>query len=141
MGTEPSTYTWSGLFDGPTTGHMQRFEGIDTTTPIDVAAVTANSASIVSLVVPSITTVTDDAVLIGGAVLNAVTAADVVTPAGMTLINKSAGVGRESSWAYEARATAGATGTRTWGQNPTGTAREYVGWSGALRSAGGAPPP
>lgn len=145
-GTESGSVTYNtGAAAGRITGIMERWSGVDTTTPLDVTPVASDSPIATSFTMPSITTANNDTVLVHSIGLNAATAADIVTLAGETLISKSTGTGRRLGAYYETLATAGATGTRTWTETPTTTALQWAGITVALRSAspgsGGTPTP
>lgn len=126
---------------GRVTGMMERFSGVDTTTPMDVAASSANGATGASWSVPSITTVTNGAMLVAHTALNASSSADITHTAGtMTSINASTGTGRRTRIWTETDATAGATGTRTFESNPTTTLQWTVALIALRPGAGGATP-
>lgn len=120
---------------GAVTVIMERWSGVDNYTPFDAAPVSANSTANVNFTMPSITTVSANAVLVHSIALFAVTASDIVTLAGTTLIGDSTGVGRRTGAYYEAQAIAGASGTRTW-TDSTATALQWAGITAALRPAG-----
>jgi hypothetical protein len=115
-GSETADYTWThDATADRVTGAMQRFSGVDTTNPTDVAAssVSYNNTSGTTAVVPAITTVTANTLLVSMAALHSSTVAWTV-PTSWTLINTSTGTGRRQSWATIAQASAGTTGTVTW---------------------------
>jgi hypothetical protein len=113
---------------------VQAYSGVNTTTPIDVTATTAVTAPYnTTLDAPSITTVTANAMIISA---DLVDSANTLTtkPTSMTLVADASGggVGRGGALAQELKATAGATGVRTW------TAASSLGmgaWMTALRPA------
>jgi hypothetical protein len=116
-GSEAGSYTWtnSAATAGRIGGSMYRFSGVDTTTVLDVAASGAglSSTSGTTIDAPSITTVTDGAMLVSAGV--AMTAGGSVSqPGSMLLIGTTTGTGRRFTWATEVDPTAGATGVRTW---------------------------
>lgn len=134
---EPASYTWSGITGTRTSGIMQRFSGVDTTTPLDTTAGTVSTGGVTTASLPSLTTATSGAVVVSAMALNANSAAALVEPSGVTEIQQSQGNGgRRLALAYEARPIAGATGTRVWTENPTTTALQFAGWTIALRVAG-----
>jgi hypothetical protein len=116
-----------------------RVTGHDPVTPIDVAAGSQNSTQSTGPVSPSVTTLTDGAVVIYGVSAkngSVLTAEDLGNPIGTTLIqnkrSRNASGGVNSGLAYELRATAGATGTRTW-LAYTSTAQYHSAYSFAIR--------
>lgn len=138
-GTESGTVTFgSWATTGRVTAVMSRWSGVNTTTPLDATSVSANSAVSTTFTMPSISTVTNDSVLVHSIGLNAGSAADIDTLAGTTLVTKATGTGRRMGQWYEQRPTAGASGTRTWTENPTTTALQWTGVTIALRSSGAA---
>jgi hypothetical protein len=134
-GSETGTVTfgpWSSA--GRATAIMARWSGVDNTTPLDTTAVSATSIAATSFVMPSITTATAGAVLVHALAINSSTA-EIDTSAGTTLIAKSTtDIGRRHGQWYETRATAGATGTRTW---TCASSREWAGITLALRPGTG----
>lgn len=128
----------SNVASGRITGIMMRLSGVDTTTPIDVAASSANGATGASWSVPSITTVTNGALLYAHTALNASSSADIThTAAQMTSVANSTGTGRRARIWHETFATAGATGTRTFQSNPTTTLQWTVALIAFRPAAGG----
>lgn len=120
------------------------YRGLDSTTPVDAAAVfsgttTAGSGG-TSLAMTGVTTVTAGAMLLSACVIDSST--DVFSPtapSGMTFLATTTGTadgvaGRGLSVAEESRATAGATGTRTWTH---GTSVGQGGYVLALRPSTG----
>lgn len=104
---------------------------MDTTTPLDTAVVTAvnRSYGAKSLVVPSVTTQTDGAVLIGGVGLDSGTSGLVSPPSGWSERFEAPG-GQIAEEADKTQAGAGASGTATW---TLSSGRAMVGWRTALR--------
>ncbi len=123
-----------GLSASITSGSvLRRFSGVDGTTPHDVtAAVLASGAAATSGTVPSLTTATADALLLGGMGINSSSTA-ITAPTGMTETAEVGGKKHEAD--FEQRPSAGATGTRTW---TFGASREFAGFLDALRPAAGA---
>lgn len=117
-GTETSTYTWTctAATAGRISGSMQRFAGVDTTTPMDVAAdsTAVDAVSGLTVASPSVTTVTTQGLLVGAGIVNAASSSVMTPPLSMTLINTTTGVGRRQTWATEVFPPVGATGARTW---------------------------
>lgn len=140
-GSETGTVTFDGdpadLQDGRITGRMTRWSGVDTTNPIDVVGAKVGGTG-TSIPLTSVTTVTDGAVMIYQITQNSTTAT-ISTLSGTTKYGANTGgtVGRVQHTAYELRATAGATGTRTWTSN---TSTQYGGISLALRPSTGPVP-
>lgn len=91
--------------------------GADTTTPEDVGLSVDSNTTGTSVTAPSVTTVTDDAVLVSmHAVFITTNGATLSLPSGMTSVATGSGNGSAGHLyrgAYEAEPTAGATGTRT----------------------------
>lgn len=115
----------------------QAYGGVDSTTPVDVAAAITTAAG-TPLNVAQITTVTNGARLISGATVDATNGTWTI-PGTMTLVKQhTAGTGRGGAVADEVDAVAGATGTRTWQWSGPGLA--MVGYLAALRPAADAPP-
>jgi hypothetical protein len=116
-----------------------RVTGHDATTPIDIAAASQSSTQNAGPISPTITTVTDGAVAIFGVSAkngSVLTGEDAGNPSGTTLIqnkrSRNASGGVNSGLAYELRATAGATGTRTWTAY-TSNAQYHSAYSFAIR--------
>jgi hypothetical protein len=116
------------------------YRGVHGTTPLDVTAVfsgtTTNGAGATSLAMTGVTTVTDGAMLLSFCVVDSSTDTFSPTaPSGMTALVTSTGTadgtaGRGLTLAEELRATAGATGTRTWAH---GASTGHGGYVFALR--------
>lgn len=111
----------------------QAYGGVDTTTPVDVATVTATTAT-APVTIGSVTTVTSGARLIS-AVTGDFTNGTWTPPAGMALVKThTPGTGRAGAYA-DLTVTAGATGTRAW--TATVTTVALIGFLAALRPAPG----
>ena len=140
-GGESSTYTWTCTAGtaGRIGGAMQRVSGVDSTTPMDVAAASASLTAVAGTTIdsPTITTVTANALLVGVGSVNASASATLTPPGSMAQINTTTGVGRRQTWATEAKAVAGATGTRTWTSSTTGLQRAAI--IAALRPSSSTP--
>lgn len=135
---EPASYTWSGWTAARSTAEGARYSGVDNTTPIDVAASSlSNAAGATTLVLPSITTVTDGAMLVSCGGQDSATGTDTI-PGTMSRVSDSTGTGKRFGSADETFATHGATGTRTWTFNSSTLAHSGV--LGALRPAAAAGP-
>lgn len=136
-GTEAASYTFpTNATAGRVTGIMVRISGVDTAVIQDVAAAKASTSTATSFTMPSISTVTANALLLHFILLNAASSADIVAPAGPTLVSKSTGTGRRMGVWSEPMPTAGASGTRLWTDTPA-TALQWGGITIALRPAGG----
>lgn len=98
---------------GRVSGHMFRLSGVHATIPEDVTEVGATSYG-TSLVTPSLTTVTNNSMLLHAISIGAASADDITAPSGPTKIAGTTGTGRRISIYTEQKSTAGATGTRTW---------------------------
>lgn len=110
-------------------GHIMAFTGVDTTTPEDATATHSHNTS-GTYTTPTITTVTNNAVLLciwGRGANVTITVDGALTP----IDNGAAGPAYATG--YETIATAGATGTRT----ATGYTGDNFGASVAIRPAGG----
>ena len=84
-----------------------------------------------SLTVPSVTTTTPGAMLIGGVALNSSNAAVLVTaPAGMT--DRWDLAGKRQEYDDGLQGSAGSSGAKTW---TFSTARDATGWLASLRPA------
>lgn len=100
----------------------QSYAGVDSSTPIDVAASTTTTSGVTSVNAPSVTTVTPGALLLSMAMGDTSSATRVwVTPSGMSNLTQGTGGGRSLGLADELRPTAGATGTRNWTHSPSAT--------------------
>lgn len=123
--TAPSA---SWVTGGRATWEIQRYIGVDQATPLDCAV--TYDVQVQTLPLPSITTVTDGARAISGAAVDSAATGTLSKPTEMTLVADSTGSGRRAQIADEVRATAGATGTRTWSHS---TSLIVAGWLTALR--------
>lgn len=142
-GSESGSVTFAtNATAGRVTGTMSRWSGVDQFTPLDTTPVSANSGVTSTFTMPSITTVTDGAMLIHALSMNASALTNEIdTLAGTTQFAVSTGTGRCQKDCYEERATAGATGTRAWTKTNSGTTLQWAGITVALRpDAGGAAP-
>lgn len=138
---EPATYTFSWTTSSRATGESVGYSGVDNVTPIDVAASTlAQGSGSASLILPSITTVTNGAMLISAGGQDSAGTGTMTPPGTMSQIQVAPSTGKCITSADETFATAGATGTRTWTGSSSTLA--HSGFLGALRpaAAGGAPP-
>lgn len=131
----PATFdfVWSSSLTG--NALLAVFRNVDSTTPIDVGYASVTNGT-TTKTVPSITTVTDYAMVIGGAQLQSATTQTVNAPAGWVEIENSStqSAGRGAVLAYEGlQATAGATGTNDFTQT---SALQGYAYQVALRPAG-----
>lgn len=129
------TFATSGTA-GRVTGIMERWTGVDPTTPIDAPAVGSSSPIQVGYTSPSVSTATTGALILHHVALNASSSQDINTPSGLTKIAGSTGTGRRVLIATEVQPTAGATGTQDWTQTST-TALQWTSSTVPLRAAGG----
>lgn len=130
-GSAPSASTAAAA--GRCTAIVQSYSGVDTTTPVDVAAqITTGSAA---LTATGVTVATAGARLISGACIDT-SSRPFVTPSGMTIVKQygAASTGRALALADETRASAGASGTRSWDVTPT-AALNAAAFVSALRPA------
>lgn len=138
------TFTTSATV-GRVTGIMERWSGVDPTTPIDAPAAGSSSPIQASYTSPSVSTVTTGALILHHVALNASASQDIATPAGHTKIAGTTGTGRRTLITTEPQPTAGATGTQDWTQVSGTTALQWTSSTVPLRPAGGGggttPPP
>jgi PKD repeat protein len=136
---EPASYTFTLSAAQRWGAVVGSFRGVDTADPFDTAASTRTDTTYraTSVTVPSVTTVTAGAMLVGGVGFDGRTVA-VTPPSDWTEIGESTN-GQVAEMAIQARPAAGATGTATWTFTP---AAATAGWLRALRPAAtGTPPP
>lgn len=125
--------TTSGAADRQT-AIVQAYSGVNTGTPVDVAAqITSGTGT--SLALTGVTTATAGARLLSGVTADTASRAWVI-PSGMTEVKQysASTTGRAGALADEVRTTAGATGTRTWSLSPSASLG-IVGFTVALRPA------
>ena len=112
-------------------GGISRYLNVDPNQPFDTNVSTAlSNANVSSITVPSVTTVSAGAMLIGAVGADSATTA-VTVPTGWTETWQS-GAGQLSEHAYLGAPTPGASGTVTWTQSQ---ARAIAAWTTALRPA------
>lgn len=140
-GSESGSETWtSTAAAGRTTGIMIRWSGVDNTTPLDVASVSAISAGAGnSVTAPSQTTVTANAKVVTTVSVNASSATDIATASGWTRETGSTGTGRRTVVFDQTFPSAGATGSTVWAQTVNFASLEMIAISLALRPAAGGP--
>jgi hypothetical protein len=129
--TEPATYTWQLSSAQKWNAGLADFQGVDPTTPFDTAASGATAFGTSTIAVPGVTTVTPGALVVGGIGVDS-GSATVTQPTGWTEALESTGA-QVTETAYQARPTAGATGTATWTLSKALTS---TGWLRALRPKG-----
>src|SRR6185369_3148197 len=142
-GAEGGTTVTLTVAAGRATGIITRYSGVDTSTPIDVAATTGQNTGVGSTcVIASQTTVTNNAFLVSACCGNAATGLTWTQPGGFvtpTTSTSGAGALAGKGAAYSDGVTvspAAATGTVTWTWSSSGL--QMNGWLAALRPA--APP-
>ena len=130
---DPATYSWTLSTAVKWGGGMTAYRGVDTTTPLDSAVATAvnTSYTATSIAVPSVTTASNGAMLIGGLGFDSSNPA-ATPPTGWTERWETAG-GQIAEQADRTQATAGATGTATW---TFSSAKAVAAWRTALKPAG-----
>lgn len=113
---------------------VQSYTGVDTTTPIDVAAHTTTATAATSVSETGVTTVTANARVVGAAMFDRSTVT-AVTPSGYTADAATAiAGGRVTGLASKAQAAAGATGSTSWATTSP-SAVDNVAFTVALRPA------
>ncbi|MCU1472277.1 PKD domain-containing protein [Amnibacterium sp.] len=130
--SEPSSYTFTLSAAEKWNGGITDFHGVDTATVWDTAAATkVSTTSVSTLAVPSVTTVTPGAMLVGGDGVNSTTAT-LTAPSGWTEAWEG-DAGQDVDFGYKALPTAGATGTSTFTHS---TSVSGAAWARALKPAG-----
>ncbi|MEA5456675.1 PKD domain-containing protein [Sinomonas sp. JGH33] len=131
--SEPSSYLWTLSAAVKWGAGVTAYRGVNNTTPLDTGVATAvdGTYSATSITLPSITTVSSGALLIGGVGLDSVVPG-ISPPNGWTQCWQVAG-GQIGELADLTQATAGASGTATW---TLSTARAVGAWRTALKPAG-----
>ncbi|MEA5456674.1 PKD domain-containing protein [Sinomonas sp. JGH33] len=131
--SEPSSYSWTLGTAVKWGAGLTAYRGVNNTTPLDTGVVTAvdTTYTATTITLPSITTATNGAMLIGGVGLDAATPG-ISPPSGWTQLWQAAG-GQISELADVVQANAGASGTATW---TLSTARGLGAWRTALKPAG-----
>lgn len=130
--SEPSSYTWTLSTGAKWGAGVTAYRGVDNTTPLDSSVVTAvdTTYTATSITLPSITTASNGALLIGGVGLDA-TSPGISPPDGWTQRWQAAG-GQIAELADLTQATAGDSGTARWTLT---TARALGAWRTALKPA------
>ena len=129
---EPAHYTWRLTSAQRWGAGMTAFIGVDTTTPFDTPASSARDTTYdaTAVTVPGISTVTDGAMLVGGAGLDHATAT-VTPPTAWTEAWESTG-GQTAQLAHRQTRAAGLSGDLTW---TLSRATAAGAWVRALRPA------
>lgn len=137
--TSSSTSAVAMVMSAATVGSVAwaRFRGVDTTTPLNVTS-TANHANPTPNVVPSITTTVANAFVVGG--LTVGSSSNSVTVPGTWTIRATASQAVGAIATKGIQASAGATGTVSFGTTPS-TSLNTLGWQLALRPAAAAASP
>lgn len=129
-GSEPASYSWPQSFNATFDGGISRYSGVDNGTPMDVAASTAVVFGTTTAVAPSITTVTANAMLIGGVLVGVAT---ITPPSGFTeRWERAVGTTFDVEHASGIQAAAGASGAKTWTLSANDSSSVIL---GALRDA------
>jgi PKD repeat protein len=132
-----TSWTWTLGTAQKWSGGIARYVGVDTTSPLDTTvAVASSNAARTSITIPSLTTSTGGAMLVGSVGADSATVA-ITQPVGWSEAWDT-GAGKVSEHAYRSQPAAGATGGQTW---TLSSARGLVGWMAALRPASAPPPP
>jgi hypothetical protein len=128
-GAEPADYRWT-LASSVTSGAgIARYSGVSTTSPLDGAPSTASGPAATTGTVPSVTTATADAMLVGCMAINSSSTTSLIaSPSGMTEAWDIGG--KRHELADGRQALAGASGAKSWTFN---VARDWAGWLAALR--------
>ena len=139
--SDPGSYSWTLGTSAKWGGGVTAYKGVNNTTPLDSSVVTAANTSYTasSIAGPSVTTASNNAMLIGGVGFDSSTPG-ASAPTGWTERWESAD-GQIAEQADRVQATAGASGTATWTFN---TAKAVAVWRTALKPASGGsstPPP
>jgi PKD repeat protein len=122
---EPASVTWTLSSAQKWGGGITDFHGVDTANPFDTAAATKVTTSIAgSISVPSITTVTPNALLIGGVGINS-TSITSTPPSGWTEAWEIVGA-QDASLSSTPQPTAGSSGTTTFTLSSSATAAAWV---------------
>ncbi len=135
---EPTSYSFGLSTAVKWGGGITAFRGVDTTTPFDSAQATAQDLSYGSstVTVPSVTTVTAGAMLVGGVGLDS-SSTLVTQPTGWTEDAEATGA-QIAELAHKAVPTPGASGPSSW---TLSKASAWTGWVRALRPGTATPPP
>ena len=130
--SDPANYSWSLSTTAKWGGGVTAYRGVNNTTPLDSSVATAANTSYTasSIAAPSVTTASNNAMLIGGVGFDSSTPG-ASAPTGWTERWESAD-GQIAEQADRVQATAGASGTATWTFN---VAKAVAVWRTALKPA------
>jgi PKD repeat protein len=130
--SDPASYTWTLSTAVKWGAGITAYRGVNQVTPLDSAVVTAvdTSYTATTITLPSITTVSDGALLIGGVGFDSSTPG-ASPPSGWTERWEAAG-GQIAEQADQAQTAAGASGTATWS---FAVAKGVGAWRTALKPA------
>ncbi|MBN3498321.1 discoidin domain-containing protein [Arthrobacter pascens] len=136
---DPATYTWTLSTAVKWGAGVTAYRGVDTTTPLDSAVATAVSTTYraTSIAVPSVTTASNGAMLVGGLGFDSSTPG-TTPPTGWTERWETVAGGQIAEQADRTQTTAGASGTATW---TFSSAKAVAAWRTALKPAGTVVPP
>jgi PKD repeat protein len=127
--SEPASYTWTLNASVASSGGIARYSGVSATTPLDGTPQSASGASATSGTVPSVTTSTANAMLVGCmSIDSSATTVTITPPTGLTQVWNLAGKRQEC--ADGVQTTAGPSGAKTWTFSGS---REWAGWLVALK--------
>jgi PKD repeat protein len=131
--SDPASYSWTLSTAVKWGGGITAYRGVNTTTPLDTPVVNAvnTTYTATSIAGPSVTTVSNGAMLIGGIACDC--SSPVVTPPTGWTERWEAPSGQIAELADEVQATAGASGTATW---TFSAMRAVAVWRTALKPAG-----
>jgi PKD repeat protein len=131
--SDPAGYTWSLSTAVKWGGGITGYRGVNNTTPLDTSVGTAVDATYnaTSITAPSVTTVSNGAMLIGGVGCDCASPVISSAPSGWTQRWQAAG-GQIAELADQAQTSAGASGTATW---TLSAARAVAAWQTALKPA------
>ncbi|WP_250556511.1 PKD domain-containing protein [Pseudonocardia lacus] len=132
-----NSWTWTLSAAQKWNGGVTRFTGVDPVSPLDttVSSATNLSSTATTVSVPSVTTATPGALLVGGLGANGTTPL-TTPPTGWTLTWQSTGA-QAASQAHRAQAAPGPTGAQVW---TISEGRAVAAWVTALRPGGPAGP-
>ncbi len=138
--SDPASYSWTLSTAVKWGGGVTAYRGVNNSTPLDSSVVTAANTTYTatSIAAPSVTTASNNAMLIGGVGFDSSSPA-ATAPSGWTERWEAADA-QIAELADKTQATAGASGTATW----TFTAKAVAVWRTALKpgaSTGGTTPP
>ncbi|MET1063489.1 MAG: PKD domain-containing protein [Arthrobacter sp.] len=130
--SDPASYNWTLSTAVKWGGGVTAYRGVNNATPLDSSVVTAANTSYTatSIAAPSVTTASNNAMLIGGVGFDSSTPG-ATAPSGWTERWESAD-GQIAQQADRLQTTAGASGTATWSFN---VAKAVAVWRTALKPA------